>query len=126
MFKVGDTGKTRGGDNYRVICVDALGKYPVIALVMEGGGREYACRYAANGKVLIKESHNYDLIKQPVREVLYAPLYKTASGYIEHTDPKHAIAKCKGSGGYTDRTLEITLEDGKPVEARIVFVEDGE
>lgn len=34
QFKVGDKGKTKGGQNYRVICTDAKRvNYPIIALV---------------------------------------------------------------------------------------------
>jgi len=126
MFKVGDTGKTRGGQDYRVIFVGAKGNYPIVALLMESDGKEYPSSHMEDGTYLKGEKGSKDLIKQPVREVLYAPLYKVASGYIEHTDPKYAIAKCKDTGGYKDRVLEVTFEDDKPVEARIVFVEGGE
>jgi len=126
MFKVGDTGKTRGGQDYRVVCVDAEGDNPVVALIRGDNEKDFPVTYKGKGNFFIDGEHPLDLIKQPVREVGYAAMYRDCSGIIEHDIPELAIARAEGNDGYSDRFLEATFEDGKPVEARIVFVEGGE
>lgn len=57
-FKVGDTGKTRGGREYRVICVDrkVVGDSCVVALLGSENGLEYPTYRTPDGR-RIKGNH---------------------------------------------------------------------
>ena len=48
--KRGDKVITRDGNDVRILCFDALGEYPVIALVKVHAGYETATSYTAEGK----------------------------------------------------------------------------
>jgi len=123
MFKVGDKGKTRNGMDYRVICVDVVGNEPVVALLADEDGIESSYHYHEDGCFYGDGEGDLDLIKEPVREVRYAPAYDDCSGCFVYPTPESAISS--DYAAYQDRAYEMTLEDGKPVEARIVFVGDG-
>jgi len=125
MFKVGDKGKTRGGLDYRVICVDAVGDYPTVALLTDMTGNQVSKQYTKTGFYYSDKESRYDLIKEPIREVRYGGVYASMEDECLYKVAAAAAASTDGYG-YSDRVFEITFEDGKPVEARIVFVGDGE
>jgi len=123
MFKVGDTGKTRNGLDYRVICVDVVGNETVVALLADEDGIESSYHYHEDGCFYDDGEGDLDLIKEPVREVRYGLIGGVTRVWFNDLEDVKAVMEeyraCNVS------ILEVTFEDGKPVEARIVFVEDG-
>ena len=68
-FKVGDTGMTRGGQQYRVICTDRrtdTGKFCVIALLKEDSGHESIEMYSADGRWDIHNQDTHFDLLQPL------------------------------------------------------------
>lgn len=55
-WKVGDTGKTRGGYDFRIVCVDAKGDYPIIALIDYGRPNESVILVKENGRLYKDDS----------------------------------------------------------------------
>ena len=51
---------TRNGRSARIICTDAKGNYPIVALIEEGG-YDNALSYTKNGKLYVGETNDYDL-----------------------------------------------------------------
>ena len=57
---------TRAGRNARIVCVDAKGDFPVIALVEKSNGAaERAVQYTKDGKFLLSEENLFDLFFAP-------------------------------------------------------------
>ena len=52
QFKVGDTGKTRGGRPYRVLATDLKNAETIVAIIEHIGGDEFATMRFANGHVV--------------------------------------------------------------------------
>ena len=51
---------TRNGRSARIICTDAKGNYPIVALIEEGG-YDNALSYTKDGKLYVGETNDYDL-----------------------------------------------------------------
>ena len=51
---------TRNGRSARIICTDAKGNYPIVALIEEGG-YDNALSYTKDGKLYVEETNDYDL-----------------------------------------------------------------
>ena len=89
IFKVGDTGLTRGGCPYRVININARGKQPIVALVVADPNEETETpqSYDTNGRLSLTQS-SWDLLppekpKQSFREWCRDQLNTT---YMAETD----------------------------------------
>ena len=55
---------TRNGRSARIICTDAKGNYPIVALIEEGG-YDNALSYTKDGKLYVGETNDYDLFFAP-------------------------------------------------------------
>ena len=55
---------TRNGRSARIICTDAKGNYPIVALIEEGG-YEHALSYTKDGKLYVGGTNDYDLFFAP-------------------------------------------------------------
>ena len=68
-YKVGDTGRSRCGKKYRVICTDRrtdTGKFCVIALLKEDSGHESIETYSADGRWDIHNQDTHFDLLQPL------------------------------------------------------------
>ncbi len=55
--------KTKGGESVRIICFDTIGKYPILALVLDNKKNiEYCYNYCKNGWYIYREDSHLDLI----------------------------------------------------------------
>lgn len=85
-FKVGDTGKTRGGLDYRVICVDGklYAGYRIVALVKgEDEDYETTIAYRNDGKY---ENHTaicsgLDLLPPPQKRTVWVNFYQNGGPF---------------------------------------------
>ena len=83
-FSVGDTGLTRDGRPYRVICVDAKHSMtPIIALVtIDDGALEMPVRLRTNGQ-LARGEHESDLM--PPKQKRWVNVYRTEMPFLHAT-----------------------------------------
>lgn len=56
---------TIDGRPARIICTDAIGNYPIIALVTDRNGREILHSYMEDGRSFIGDERSFDLINAP-------------------------------------------------------------
>jgi len=71
--------KTKDGREARIICVDAEGPEPIVALVKSHIGDEYIERYTPEGRVQ-PNSSNHDLINIP--ETRWVNIYEEYAGKV--------------------------------------------
>lgn len=70
-FKVGDRGKTRKGNDYRVVCVDKVGgNYPIIALVTRHDRQESVQAFRENGRYTLSGDGPEDILPPAVTKWL--------------------------------------------------------
>ena len=63
MIKLGEVYKDRCGSDVRIICVDKQGNLPIVGIVnTEGCDKGYVESYTFEGKYLLYEDSEYDLI----------------------------------------------------------------
>ena len=63
MIKLGETYKDKCGNDVRIICVDKRGNLPIVGIVStEGCDKDYVETYTFEGKYLLYEDSDYDLI----------------------------------------------------------------
>jgi hypothetical protein len=84
-FKVGDAGRTAQGGYYRVICVDAKGDFPIVALVSFVDGMERPIAFTANGEVPMVNIYGLDpsfklIPPEPVKRTMWINVYPTHAG----------------------------------------------
>ena len=73
---------TRDGHKARIICFDARGAYPVVALVDCGDDGEGPVSYMANGQVRLGLETEFDLFMAHVKHDGLVNIYKTEDGII--------------------------------------------
>ena len=73
---------TRDGHKARIICFDAKGAYPVVALVDCGDDGEGPVSYMANGQVRLGLETEFDLFMAHVKHDGLVNIYKTEDGVI--------------------------------------------
>lgn len=73
---------TRDGHKARIICFDAKGAYPVVALVDCGDDGEGAVSYMINGQVRLGLETEFDLFMAHVKHDGLVNIYKTEDGVI--------------------------------------------
>ena len=66
---------TRNGRSARIICTDAKGNYPIVALIEEGG-YDTALSYTKDGKLYAGESNVYDLFFAPEKHEGWVNVYR--------------------------------------------------
>lgn len=75
--------KTRDGHKARIICTDARGELPVIALI---GATEEIYRYYAGGKYYPDDEHKLDLVNVPAKQEGWVNVYPGRTlGWPHHT-----------------------------------------
>ena len=90
---------TRDGRSARIICTDAKGNFPIIALVETYNGNETVLRLKENGRFYNDTENSSDLFFAPVKKEGWINLFKVNStmttGEIYNTEEeaKSAIAK---------------------------------
>ena len=96
---------TKEGKKVRIICTDARGSYPVVALIEESY-YDNALSYTKDGNLYAGESNVYDLFFAPEKHEGYVNIYKnqmTGSMYCdcniyaskEDAEKQHGIAIAK-------------------------------
>ena len=71
---------TRDGKNVRILCTDAMGDYPLVALVeVLDGTAERAYSFTSKGSYYIGEISNNDLFFSPEKYTGWVNLYKLAN-----------------------------------------------
>ena len=66
---------TRNGRSARIICTDAKGNYPIVALIEEGG-YDNALSYTKDGKLYVEETNDYDLFFAPEKHEGWVNVYR--------------------------------------------------
>ena len=69
---------TRNGRSARIICTDAKGNYPIVALIEEGG-YDNALSYTKDGKLYVGETNDYDLFFAPEKHEGWVNIYPDSS-----------------------------------------------
>ena len=71
---------TRDGNSVRIICTDAKGNFPIIALVKTYNGSETVLRLKENGRFYNDTENSRDLFFAPIKKEGWVNMYKTRSG----------------------------------------------
>ena len=71
---------TKDGRSVRIICTDAKGNFPIIALVKTYNGSETVLRLKENGHFYNDTENSSDLFFAPIKKEGWVNMYKTRSG----------------------------------------------
>ena len=71
---------TKDGRSVRIICTDAKGNFPIIALVKTYNGSETVLRLKENGRFYNDTEISSDLFFAPIKKEGWVNMYKTRSG----------------------------------------------
>ena len=71
---------TRDGNSVRILCTDAKGNFPIIALVEIHNGAENVLRLEENGHFYNDTEDSRDLFFAPIKKEGWVNMYKTRSG----------------------------------------------
>ena len=71
---------TKDGRSVRIICTDAKGNFPIIALVKTYNGSETVLRLKENGRFYNDTENSIDLFFAPIKKDGLVNMYKTRSG----------------------------------------------
>ena len=74
---------TRDKRNARIICTDAKGNFPIIALVKTYNGSETVLRLKENGRFYNDTENSSDLFFAPIKKEGWVNMYKTRSGAVQ-------------------------------------------
>ena len=100
---------TRNGRSARIICTDAKGNYPIVALIEEGG-YDNALSYTKDGKLYVGETNDYDLFFAPEKHEGWVNVYRdfddVMCGSVFATEED---AKCKAKTAIA--TVRIEWEE---------------
>ena len=100
---------TRNGRSARIICTDAKGNYPIVALIEEGG-YDNALSYTKDGKLYVGETNDYDLFFAPEKHEGWVNVYRDLDdvmcGSVFATEED---AKCKAKTAIA--TVKIEWEE---------------
>ena len=80
---------TRNGKKVkRILCTDARGQYPIVALVEAfDNGNESAFSYTKDGHFYPDEEHIYDLFFAPEKHEGWLNIYRSESGFYLRGNP---------------------------------------
>ena len=70
---------TRDGKPVRILCVDAVGEYPIVALV-KNENKEFANNFTKDGRLYKDSKDDRDLFFAPERKEGYINLFKQITG----------------------------------------------
>ena len=71
---------TRDGKDAKIICTNAKGNFPIIALVETYNGNETVLRLKENGRFYNDTENSSDLFFTPIKKEGWVNMYKTRSG----------------------------------------------
>ena len=71
---------TKDGRSVRIICTDAKGNFPIIALVKTYNGSETVLRLKENGRFYNDTENSSDLFFATIKKEGWVNMYKTRSG----------------------------------------------
>ena len=74
---------TRDGKDAKIICTDAKGNFPIIALVETYNGNETVLRLKENGRFYNDTENSRDLFFAPIKKEGWVNMYKTRSGSVQ-------------------------------------------
>lgn len=79
---------TRDGRNARIICTDAKGDFPIIALIeTTNGSIEFVYKFKKNGRFLDNDSdYHYDLFFAPEKKEGWVNIYRDPHANITYTE----------------------------------------
>ena len=105
---------TRDGRNARIICTDAKGNFPIIALVETYNGNETVLRLKENGRFYNDTENSRDLFFYPVKKSGWINLYKinsTISPGPRAYDTKEEAESAAGNKSDYISTIKIKWEE---------------
>ncbi|MDE3023201.1 MAG: hypothetical protein KGI54_15355 [Pseudomonadota bacterium] len=75
---------TRGGLKARILCANAKGAYPIIALITDENGTEFPNSTTYNGTAHGSSSKSdYDLFNAPApKRIMYVNFYRSEGGFL--------------------------------------------
>lgn len=78
--KVGAGAKvqTRDGRSVRILAMDVISSYPIVALIYTGV-EEYAASYNKHGKILTDEINAEDLVMAPIKKTAWINVWEDVS-----------------------------------------------
>lgn len=100
----------------RILCVDAEGDYPIVALIKSKDGKEeYPHRYTVNGQYSLDYEKSVDLFFAPEKHEVWINLYKwdnSVGCYVSNpfSSEEKAIEVGKKSNSYL-KTVKIEWEE---------------
>lgn len=114
-FKVGDTGKTRGGESYRVIAVGLNHVRSVAAVVKRTNGLEIVGTFFPNGHSYDGGRSEFDLI--PPTPAVYMNVYEQSNGgpllsHIQHGS-RHEADKSAVNARNRVGCIRVELVEGR-------------
>ena len=103
---------TRDGKPVRILCVDAVGEYPIVALV-KNENKEFANNFTKDGRLYKDSKDDRDLFFAPERKEGYINLFKQTNGlnvgFVFNTK-EEAEKSAKGIPNYIT-TVKIEWEE---------------
>lgn len=115
---------TKNGLPARIICTDAKGKYPIVALISKNidnkETREDVQRYTLEGLSLIKSNSEIDLQMADVKKKSYTNIWEGENGkrYVEgvfstrdEAEKQKIITSINNTGNIYIATIEIEWEE---------------
>ena len=114
-FKKNPTRKvvTRDGRKVRIICTDAVGSYPIIALIRSLDNEDYPWRFRNDGTLLENEENENDLFFEAEKRYGWVNVYRNEEGIFlgkRVYASKEKAEEFKDSSGCLD-TINIEWEE---------------
>ena len=75
---------TRKGRPVRILCTDAVGSYPVIALIRSLDNEDYPWRVRKDGAIIENEENENDIFFDVEKKEGYINLYRSKLGIASH------------------------------------------
>ena len=97
----------------RILCTDARGSYPVVALIEESY-YDNALSYTEDGKLYNGESNVYDLFFAPEKQEMYINIYRGATGVGSGSvlyDSREEAEKVGKTDDYYVATAKVEWEE---------------
>ena len=105
---------TRDGNSVRILCTDAKGNFPIVALVEIHNGAENVLRLEENGHFYNDTEDSHDLFFAPVKKSGWINLYRvdsitTLGAQVYNTEEEAKSAA--GDKSYSIATIKIEWEE---------------
>ena len=102
---------TRNGRSARIICTDAKGNYPIVALIEEGG-YDNALSYTKDSKLYVGETNDYDLFFAPEKHEGWLNIYRSdeCGFYMRGKSPYKSKEKADKVAKANPKTFFVTIK----------------